>query len=192
MNQLSQVSQLPWCIGGDFNDMMFEHEKKGGRPQPRALLEGFKDVVAECGLTDLGFNGSEFTWERFRGTTAWIQERLDRCMANQEWRGMFPLAEVKVLEVSTSDHLPLFLDLNRKIYVPKMKRFKFENIWIREDQCLKVIQESWGQAEGQSILQKMEYCCLKLEEWGGRESKRDTYENSEFKKRDEEISITER
>lgn len=39
---------------------------------------------------------------------------------------LFPGAEVKVLEVATSDHLPLHLDLNKQIYVPKTIRFRFE------------------------------------------------------------------
>ncbi|KAL8107899.1 hypothetical protein AgCh_024343 [Apium graveolens] len=62
-------------ITGDFNDMLFGFEKVGGRPHPRYLLEGFNNTIMECGLEDLGFNGSAFTWEKSRGTEAWIQER---------------------------------------------------------------------------------------------------------------------
>ncbi|WOH11566.1 hypothetical protein DCAR_0831055 [Daucus carota subsp. sativus] len=132
LRDLANKSSLPWCVLGDFNDMLFEFEKKGGRPQPRRLLEGFNQTVIDCNLEDLGFNGYEFTWERCRGTTMWIQERLDRVMANQGWRQLFPNAEVQVLEVSTSDHLPLVLQLNSQVYMPKSMRFKFENVWIRE------------------------------------------------------------
>ncbi|XP_017233198.1 uncharacterized protein LOC108207248 [Daucus carota subsp. sativus] len=167
LKQLARESQIPWFVIGDFNDMMFDHEKQGGRPQPRALLEGFRDTVSDCGLMDIGFTGSEFTWEQSRGTGLWIQERLDRGLANHDWRTMFPIAEIKVLEVSTSDHLPLFLDLNKKVYAPRVRRFKFENVWIREDQCRKIVQESWEQVEGRSVVDKLEFCCLKLEEWGG-------------------------
>lgn len=39
---------------GDFNDMMFVHEKEGGRRHLRVLLEGFKEAVNGCGLIDLG------------------------------------------------------------------------------------------------------------------------------------------
>lgn len=80
---------------------------------------------------------------------------------------MFPSAEIKVLEVSTSDHLPLFLELNRRDYAPRVKRFKFENVWIREDECGRVVRDSWSQVEDRNIIEKVEYCCLKLEEWGG-------------------------
>lgn len=98
--------------------------------------------------------------------SGWKNIKDDRGLANHDWRNMFPSAEINVLEVSTSDHLPLFLELKRRVYIPKVRRFKFENVWIREDECAKVIQESWEQVEGRSIIDKMEYCCLKLEEWG--------------------------
>lgn len=80
---------------------------------------------------------------------------------------MFPRATVKVIEVSTSDHMPLFLELNKFMYAPKKKHLCFENMWIKEEQCLNLVQESWTQATGRSIVEKMDYCCLKLEEWGG-------------------------
>lgn len=80
---------------------------------------------------------------------------------------IFSDAVVKVLEVSTSDHLPLFLDLSRKLFVTKRKRFRFENIWIHEHECFNIIQNCWRAAENTDILQKMVHCSVKLEEWGG-------------------------
>lgn len=116
---------------------------------------------------DLGFVGDKYTWEKSRGTSHWIHERLDRGLANQEWCRMFPLAQVKVLEVAPSDHLPLSLQLNRKVYTQKSKRFKFENIWIREKDCFNLVKESWQYTTGREILDKVSHCCLKLDEWGG-------------------------
>lgn len=55
-----------------------------------------------------------------------MQERLDRGLATQTWIYMFLDAVVKVVEVSTSHHLPLFLELNKKVYMLKVKRFLFE------------------------------------------------------------------
>lgn len=31
LRNLAGASQLPWCILGDFNDIMYIHEKRGGR-----------------------------------------------------------------------------------------------------------------------------------------------------------------
>lgn len=74
-----------------------------------------------------------------KGWCSFGSGRLDRGLTNQDWRTMFPMVEIKVLKLSTSDHLPLFLELNMMVYVPKVKRFKFENVWVREDQCPKVV-----------------------------------------------------
>lgn len=80
---------------------------------------------------------------------------------------MFPTAEVQVLEVSSSDHLPLLLQLNTRIYVPKAKRFQFENIWIRDTECLNLVKNIWDSRKTKHIMEKIEYVYLKLDEWGG-------------------------
>lgn len=164
---LARRSLIPWCIIGDFNDLMHADEKWGERAHPRSLLDGFVDTIRVCGLSDLGFVREKFTWERFRGKSNWVQERLDRGFANQVWRELFPVAEVKVWDVSTSDHLPLYLQTNKRVYVPKAKRFRFENVWIREKECLTVVKNSWESAASGEIMEKIRLCCLKLEEWGG-------------------------
>ncbi|KAL8101548.1 hypothetical protein AgCh_033450 [Apium graveolens] len=83
---------------GDFNDLMYGDEKRGGREHPTRLLLGFTTTVNNCGLRDLGYVGEKFTWERSRGKSNWIQERLDQGLANQSWQSLFPLAEVHVIE----------------------------------------------------------------------------------------------
>lgn len=167
LQNLAARSSLPWCVIGDFNDMVVDGEKRGGRRHPRSLLQGFSDTIMDCRLIDLGFDGEKYTWERGRGTDNWVQERLDRGLANSAWTDLFPNAVVKVMEASTSDHLPLFLDLNRKVYVHKGKRFRFENVWIKEKECYSLINSCWRSEELGSIVEKMSKCCLVLEEWGG-------------------------
>ncbi|KAL8127738.1 hypothetical protein AgCh_014603 [Apium graveolens] len=93
IRELSGASSLPWCIIGDFNEIMSLEEKRGGQSHLSALIDGFSEVIMECGLVDLGFLGDIFTWERSRGTERWIQERLDRALATKEWMDMFNSAE---------------------------------------------------------------------------------------------------
>lgn len=109
LRRLARNSNLPWCILGDFNDLMYAKEKVGGRAHPQVLLDGCCRVVEECGLYDVGYTGCMYTWERFRGANKWVQERMDRGLVNNEWKQTFPEAELNVLDVSTSDHLPLLL-----------------------------------------------------------------------------------
>ena len=72
---------------------------------PTWKLYGFQDVVADSELVDLGMEGYQFTWERFRGTTDWVEERLDRALATATWIRLFPKARVMCLEASYFDHL---------------------------------------------------------------------------------------
>lgn len=66
LRSLAAISQLPWCIIGDFNNIMYDHEKKGGRKRDNMLLEGFKEAVQDSRLIDLGSVDNEFTWEKSR------------------------------------------------------------------------------------------------------------------------------
>ena len=167
LRDLACRSTLPWCILGDFNDIMVADEKQGGCAQPRRLLEDFSTAINDCQLLDLGYKVSMFTWERSRGSERWIQERLDRGLANKDWKDMFPLAEVVALDISTSDHLPISLQLNKKMYVLKTHRFRFESMWVKEKECLHIIKNCWAEMADHNITEKIEFCCVKLEEWGG-------------------------
>lgn len=50
IRNLTHKSALPWCIIGDFNDMISVGEKRGGRSHPRHLLEGFRNTLEDCNL----------------------------------------------------------------------------------------------------------------------------------------------
>lgn len=144
----------------------WKERKTRGRQQLIGLLTGFREAINDCGLIDLGFVGEKFTWEKSRGKTDWVQERLDRAFANNGWCELFPHAELKVWDVSTSDHLPIFLQPHKQVYVTRRKRFKFENVWLREDECRKIVQNGWDDAGERDITEKIMFCGTILQEWG--------------------------
>lgn len=111
LKQLSRQENLPWAVVGDFNDIMFPSEKKGGNPQPNWLMEGFREAVDSSGLSNFNFSGHQFTWEKSRGKPEWIQAKLDRILVLDTWRDFFGGAQASSLVTSRSDHLPLLLDL---------------------------------------------------------------------------------
>lgn len=166
IRRLAGSSTLPWCILGNFNDMMMKEDKRGGCQQPVSLLTGFSETINECGLLDTGFTEEKYTWEKYRGQPNGVQERLNRAFANQSWCDLFRQAELKVMDVSTSDHLPIYIQLHTQVYVPKKRRFKFENVWLKEDECRQVVINGWEEARNKEIMEKVEYCGLKLQEWG--------------------------
>lgn len=121
---LSRRDTLPWCIIGDFNDMLEEANKKGLHKHPRALLDGFKNTIEECNLTELDLMGGSFTWEKSRGKEDWVREQIDRAFASQSWWQKFPLCKLNVSHNIYSDHDPLQLELYSTNYSKKQFRLK--------------------------------------------------------------------
>ncbi|BFG35168.1 hypothetical protein CerSpe_214420 [Prunus speciosa] len=77
-----QPGLLPWMCIGDFNEIIWEFEKKGGRafnPKSRRYLQDFKNQKY---LMDMGFQGQAYTWRGRRAEGVLIQERLDRGLIN--------------------------------------------------------------------------------------------------------------
>lgn len=69
------------------------------------------------GFVDLGFVGSRFTWSNRRSGMANIRERIDRGIANLQWRVTFPDARIQhsiVLPIQTIDLLFLCFLVKRK------------------------------------------------------------------------------
>ena len=64
LRRLNSRYSMPWVYAGDFNEITCVHEKWGGRPRPKRQKQEFRDILDECGLQDLGFVGSSFTWYR--------------------------------------------------------------------------------------------------------------------------------
>ena len=62
-----------------------------------------------CNLLDLSTTGGRFTWHRNHNGICILSEKLDRSLANVDWRITFPEAFVKVLCRLHYDHNPLLL-----------------------------------------------------------------------------------
>lgn len=53
--------QRSWFIGGDFNEILHSGEKEGGRIRGLNQMMAFNLVLADCGLSDMGYVGNTFT-----------------------------------------------------------------------------------------------------------------------------------
>lgn len=144
IRKLASISTLPSCIWGDFNDLMYATDKKGRLNHPQYLLDGFSKTIHECQLSELHLSGGTFTWERSRGTEAWVREKLDRGFATDNWWRKFPLHDLKVVHTSVSDHEPLVLEFFRVNMAKKAFMFRFENMWLKEPEFTKEVTELWN------------------------------------------------
>lgn len=111
LRTLNDSPQIPWVVIGDFNEIAYSTEKKGGLPRRERQMCRFGEVMDDCSLTDIGFSGQWFTWEKGRLRANDIRERLDK------------------------DHCPLLLNSNFETQHSKQWQFRFEASWLLEDSC---------------------------------------------------------
>ena len=115
----------PWCVGGDFNEILNHHERSSGL-SPSNSMEEFHSFINSCALVDLPLQGGDFTWSRCGEVPA--SSRLDRFLISLEWEDHFIDAIQKRLPQPLSDHFPVCFENGsfQRGRVP----FKFENMWL--------------------------------------------------------------
>lgn len=74
---------------GDYNEVLLPSEVRGGAFFPRKAQK-LADLMDHCGLLDLGATGHYFMWTRRVEGEPTISKRLDRVLADCEWRNRFP------------------------------------------------------------------------------------------------------
>lgn len=91
-------------------------------------------------------------------------------LANKEWSGLFPNAEVPVTDLYTSDHCALNLSRkynNFRSRYRRVREFKFEPMWFKENSFKQFVRSSWVeiQTEGGTFTDKLKKCSSKLMVW---------------------------
>jgi hypothetical protein len=77
LHHLQHFCPGAWLCVGDFNEIVEQSEKQGGVPRRDRQMEQFRNVLKDCGLSDLGFLGPKFTWTNGQQGGNYMQERLD-------------------------------------------------------------------------------------------------------------------
>ncbi|CAN0919243.1 Transposon TX1 uncharacterized 149 kDa protein [Linum grandiflorum] len=166
LRRLGEGVDGPWCIIGDFNDIIHQHEQRGRNKRPQALIDGFRMAVAECNLVDIELEGYSFTWSRAKGKLHGVESRLDRAMVNAAWIDRFMHCKLRNLVAPISDHSPLLLMTNPHHTIKKKWRFRFENAWRREAEMREVVEEAWRGEPSDIFFRKLHACMHVLEDWG--------------------------
>ncbi|OMO52435.1 reverse transcriptase [Corchorus capsularis] len=105
---LKAVSNLPWLLSGDFNEILRSDEKIGGLSRLFHQMDVFRLVIEEYNLQSLPVQGPLSTWlKRINGEI--VFERLDRTFVDDRWWNRFGLSLKRHLITTVSDHLPLLI-----------------------------------------------------------------------------------
>ncbi|KAL8462960.1 hypothetical protein ACS0TY_033824 [Phlomoides rotata] len=164
---LMAVSQdEPWLVGGDFNEIRFASEKKGGNRRPLWQMMEFQSVLDEMGLYA---SGPKFTWYGKRRGGESILEKLDRFVANEERNRLFPEAKAANQKFYGSDHRAVVIQLKsepQKQEPRNSNRFFFENKWLLEKDYKNMVIDAWKTGREQvSLPEKIQKCCSHIQNW---------------------------
>jgi hypothetical protein len=165
-------STLPWLYLGDSNEVLRADEHEGVGHRTHTQIQGFRDAVDVCNLLDLGYKGHFWTWEKKVTGGTYTRVRLDRALGSAEWRAQFPLACVQHVDMATSDHSALSIQLSEDVPASRgMQRlFRYEMMWERHDELKPTVAAGWSGDQGGNsvnmVREKIDDLARNLGRWG--------------------------
>jgi len=106
----------PTLLGGDFNLVRSSLDKNNGQVNFR-WVDLFNEWVSRWGLIELELRNRKYTWTNNQENV--VMTRLDRVFVSTELESVFPLARIKALDRTPSDHNPILVDLGDNLFLWK-------------------------------------------------------------------------
>lgn len=125
LDDLDNLIDGPWCIGGDFNEIHYSTNRNGNSRLNRHT-QYFHEWISVFSLIDLPVRNLHQTWSNFRENASC--GKIDRFFVSPEWLEKVPNTHSKGLPRPVSDHVPLMVDINHPI--EGLFPFRFENMWL--------------------------------------------------------------
>ena len=157
---------------GDFNEILWSHEKEGGQPRPQICMDRFRLALEDCKLCDLGYMGDTFTWwNNSHNCDQYIRERLDRAVADDAWQAKFPEYCVRNGDPHHSDHRPIIVTIDKEepSNGPRSARaFRFEVGWVQEENYGVIVENAWKltmEARGGMVMDAVLEVAAELCDW---------------------------
>ncbi|PPD75268.1 hypothetical protein GOBAR_DD27808 [Gossypium barbadense] len=154
--------------GGDFNDILNNVEKEGGRRKPKALMDDFANFLDELNLFDVKTYNGWYTWTNNRYGNGLVKERLDRFIVSEAVMERLPFLTPYIVRQSKSDHEAILMDTDGS--KPKDENsnqrawFRYDQCWAKEKGARDIITGIWSNRE-EDTLEKMESIRVKLGPW---------------------------
>lgn len=103
----------PWCVMGNFNEIVSQDEKQGGQLRPTKQMEDFKHALETNCLFDLGWQGTKYTWTNGHTNDTFTGLRLDRAVVSKEWIDKFRHQKVEVLAYAIFEPILISLQMEQ-------------------------------------------------------------------------------
>ncbi|TYJ17202.1 hypothetical protein E1A91_A09G035900v1 [Gossypium mustelinum] len=190
-NMLRRVSDKVtegWIVGGDFNAILNDSEKEGGRCKPKILIEDFGNFLEELKLTDVKPCNRWFTWTYNREGDRLVKERLDRFVVSDATMEKLPFLTSFIIHQSKSDQEAIMMDSEgsrpNNAKAGQRAWFRYDTCWADEQELKDIISGIWLNKDC-SMIDKMDLTRDKLGPWQYHRFRRMT---NKIKKLEEEIS----
>uniref|UniRef100_A0A803P9C5 Reverse transcriptase n=1 Tax=Cannabis sativa TaxID=3483 RepID=A0A803P9C5_CANSA len=174
IRRLADVSPLdPWLLIGDINEIFAQEHKSCGPLRPDNQMQAFRSTMDQCFLNALHVLGDDFTWAKNRKRGTGLKERIDWCLINNVWKDSLVHPILTHLDYYGSDHRVLSAEINfSQQQVPAVRRksrFRFEKIWLKDEECCDIISRRWFSADhldpAAGFRECVERCSKQLQDW---------------------------
>ncbi|KAI0499520.1 hypothetical protein KFK09_017724 [Dendrobium nobile] len=141
--QEASNSDIPSIVGGEFNCILSQEDKKGGRrfKTNQGSLDMLK-FMNENDYHEVSFVGPRYTWCNNKSGGGRILERLDRCMLNTLALNKIQITVVKHLARVSSDHCPIVLKMF-EMHCKGRSGIKFEDTWLSFKTVEYIVSSRW-------------------------------------------------
>ena len=144
MKNLSTLQNMPWVCLGDFNEVPRPDEHEGVGQRSNAQIKAFLDAVDACMLLDHSYLRPFWTFEKKVTVGSFTRVRLDRALIIADLQARFSPVDLFHLTVATSDHNPIFVNLNREqMHNQRARTFRYEVMWDTHPDLKTAVQAGW-------------------------------------------------
>lgn len=147
MKFLRSTSTLVWACIGDFNECLRSEEQLGPNERDTSQIAAFREAVDLCALSDIGYSGVDWTFEKKVRGGDYCRVRPYCVLATAEWSERFPFASVEHLTAVKSDHCPILLVnemVTNSVRTAWEKPFRYECMWESHGSFEGVLEEAWN------------------------------------------------
>lgn len=91
-NALGNLIDGPWCVGGDFNEILYSSDRKGST-RLNAHSDCVHNWVSDFSLTNLPLINQLHTWSNLRINASC--SKIDRIFVSKDWQDLIrkPISE---------------------------------------------------------------------------------------------------
>ncbi|XP_058746350.1 uncharacterized protein LOC131619250 [Vicia villosa] len=138
----NQQGEGPWCVIGDFNNVLRCNDRLGGRQVHEHEYRDLCNMMKNTGLYEMDSMGDHYTWTNKQQDNA-IYSRIDRIIGNTDWMQQHMDYNLTIMAPSVSNHSLLCLRENINISIPKY-HFKFRNCLVDMEVYSNIVARSWN------------------------------------------------